>query len=308
MHVSKKDRQQYLAAVYDYVGSVLPPALFPADAINVMPAEGGRRSYVYFVEGAGRERFVLRGDPDRRSLKRRIRGHEILLRLGFQVPRIMYQDLNASTFEKYELYFVAETFIRGQYFTEATAAGAAGARLGEILSRMHEFTSWRYGWPGELAWKPNIYFGMKLMKKAQKQLKLYRRRSEETSAIISDWLRKQPLRAWFPKPRLTTGGFISTNVLVSEGNVSLIDLARVRYAFAARDIAQVQFGLTRHNKPAKDAFMQSYRQHASSNLLKELQTSLPLFELLFLLRIALKERDMAQYERHDQALRQHCGY
>lgn len=303
----KHRRQLRLESIRGYIDKVLLPVLKYRGTITVKPALFGRNSYVYFLERSNLEPLVLRCEENKSCLMRRIRGHYLLLRHGFDVPGIVYQDLDPLVHRKFGFYFMVETFISGKHFlSEAHDTVAAGTHLGAVLARMHEFTSWRHGWPGEWCWPGSVFGGLSLRWKTRSKLEAYRKRNRMSSDTVGMFLNKQHFSAWFPRPRLTTGGYISSNLLVDKDRVSIIDLARVRYAFAPRDIAQVHVGLTRNDKQARFAFFKSYRQHASKTLLTEIDRTLPLFEVLFLLRLALNEPNVDLYEKRDQELLKYC--
>jgi len=302
------NRKMHQPVIEAYVNEVLLPVLNPAGAkVSIEPAAAGRQSHVYYLDGVGFDPLVLRGEPNRRDLKRRIRGHQILLQRGFDAPAIVHQDLATTIRKKYGFYFIAETRIRGCYFNAAEDTASAGARLGNILARMHQITSWGHGWPGEFRWPGSIIAGAKLRTQAREMLPVYRRRYGRSADDIARWLKRLPLRAWFSKPRLTTGGFISSNVMMEGEKVVIIDLARVRYANVARDLAQIRFSLTRHDATARSAFFESYRHSASPRLLAELATTRRLLEVLFLIRMAIKEKNRRQQKEREQEILSYCA-
>lgn len=300
-------RKQQLASIRVYIGKALLPILGYRGTLTVKPATAGRNSYVYFLEGSGLQPLVLRGEEDKVGLKRRIRGHEILLRYGFDVPEIVHHDLGNSIYQKFGFYFVVETFMSGTFFnSDANDMEISGARLGETLARMHEFRSWRYGWPGEFRWMGNIASGVRLYLKMRKQLKAYRKRNRRSSEVAAKCLRQNYFSTWFLRPRLTTGGYIPSNLLVDKDRVVIIDLAYVRYAFAARDIAQIHLALFENDPKKISAFSKAYRQHASKTLLREIDKTLPFFKTSFLLQMALKENDENRYMELDKELLRYC--
>ncbi|OPX34362.1 MAG: hypothetical protein B1H12_10240, partial [Desulfobacteraceae bacterium 4484_190.2] len=249
-------RQQALPIVQKYVINELLPALKQKGPVTIRPAEFGRSSHVYFIEGLQSTPLILRGETDKRAMRRRVTGHELLLQHGFNVPEIVYQDWRSSVKRDYGFFFIVETYIAGQFFNDVPDSETAATRLGQMLARMHQLTCWQYGWPGEFRWPGSIVAWIKFRNKIHNQLSSYSKRNKKTSTIISKWLNEQPLGAWFPKPRLTTGGFISSNLIVDKKfEVFIIDLARVRYAFAARDIAQIKFVLTKYDQKARTAFL-----------------------------------------------------
>ena len=90
-----------------------------------------------------------------------------------------------------------------------------------------------------------------------------------------------------------------------DDRVVIIDLARVRYGNAARDLAQIRFALTSHDEKASAAFFEGYRQSASKALRAEYEITQRLFECLFLIRMAIKEKDA---ERHRECVRELLKY
>jgi serine/threonine-protein kinase RIO1 len=137
-------------------------------------------------------------------------------------------------------------------------------------------------------------------------LDAYRRRYGHSADDIVRWIKALPHRAWFSKARLTPGGFISSNVMMEGEKVVIIDLARVRYVNAARDLAQIRFSLLRHDAEARSAFFESYRRSASGELLAELAMTQQLLEVLFLIRMAVKERDRVQQKEREQEILAYC--
>jgi len=303
----QNSRQKHQPLIQAYVRDVLLPELNPGAEVSVGPAASGRQSHVYFLEGSGFDPLVLRGEQNRTNLKRRIRGHQLLLQMGFKVPAIVHQDLRSSICQKYGFYFIAETRILGCYFNAAEDTVSAGARLGSLLARMHQITSWGHGWPGEFRWPGSIIAGIKLRKRTMEILTAYRRRYGRSTGDVVRWLKSQPLRAWFSKPRLTTGGFISSNVMMEGKKVVIIDLARVRYANAARDLAQIRFSLISHDAKARTAFFESYRRSASQTLLAELATTQRLLEVLFLVRKAVKEKNSRRQKGRERDILSYCA-
>jgi Ser/Thr protein kinase RdoA (MazF antagonist) len=295
-------RQRHLQDIGDYVDQVLLPGLNYRGEVSIKPAAHGRQSHVYFLEGHEFNPLVLRGEQHRKKLRRRIRGHQLLLQRGFDVPVVVHQDLRHAVRRQYGFYFIAETRIRGCHLNAAKDACSAGLRLGAVLANMHQLTSFGHGWPGGLRWPGSIRAGVKVYRQAMTLLAAYRKGDGRGADDIARWLRQQPIRAWFPKPRLTTGGFIPSNVLVAGDRVVLIDLARVRYGNAARDLAQIRFALMRHDEKARAAFFEGYRQSASQSLLDEHDTTQRLFDVIFLIRMALKQRDPEKYQECVQEL------
>ena len=302
----QNSRQKHQPLIQAYVRDVLLPRLNPGAEVSVEPAASGRQSHIYFLKGAGLDPLVLRGEQVRIDLKRRIRGHKFLRQKGFDVPAIVHQDLRTTIRQKYGFYFIAETRICGCYFNAADDTASAGVRLGGLLARMHQITSWGHGWPGEFRWPGSIIEGIKLRQRAREFLTIYRRRYGRSTDDIVRWLKRQPLRAWFSKPRLTTGGFISSNVMMEGEKVVIIDLARVRYANAARDLAQIRFSLTRHDAKARAAFFESYGRSASQTLLAELAISQRLLEVLFLVRMAVKEKNSGKQKEREREILSYC--
>ena len=299
-------RKKQLPVINDYVHHVLLPGLKYNGKLAVEPADHGRQSHIYFLVGEEFDSVVLRGEENRTQLRRRIRGHKLLCRLGFDVPDIVYQDLRAAVRKKYGFYFIAESRILGCYFNAAKDTRSAGDRLGTMLAQMHQVKSWGHGWPGEFRWPGRIIAGIKLYRQVRELLAVYRRRMGQSVDDIALWLRQQPIRAWLPKPRLTTGGFISSNVMVAGDKVVLIDLARVRYGNAARDLAQVRYSLTRYDERARAAFFNGYHQSASKALRDEIEVTQPLLECIFLIRMAVKENNAEKYKESVQDLLKYC--
>jgi len=297
------ERLRHLESIRGYIDKVLFPAIRYNGPYTVKPATAGVNSYVYFLEAPSLDHLVLRGETNKSSLLRRIRGHEIMLRHGFDVPEIVYQDLSPIVRQKFGFYFLVESKMPGVFFNdEANDPDITGARLGEVLARMHEFTSWRYGRPGEWRWWGNIVTVLQLGWEMRSLLKDYKKSNDISSKVIAKWLRKNFFCTRFLRPRLTTGGYIPSNVLVDKDRVVIIDLAKVRYAFAARDIAQVHYSLFRNDPKAISAFSRAYRQHASKTLLKEIDKTLPMLKILFILQKALREKNMIKRAELDQEL------
>ena len=282
-------RRRHLPMIQSYSEDVLLPALGYSGDVAIEPAFHGNTSHLYFIEGKGFQPLVLRGEESRTGIKRRIRGHQLLQQLGFEVPQILHQNLDPSVKKKFGFYFVAETRILGGYFKEAADSADAGYRLGVLLARMHEITSWGHGWPGEWRWPGNIVAGLKLRMQVGQLLRVYRQKNGYSPDTIAHFLKQQPSRTWFPQPRLTTGGFISSNVLIQGGKIIIIDLARVRYGFAPRDLAQIRFVFTRYDETARRGFFEGYYQSVTPELKAEIDMVLPLFQVIFLLRRAVKE-------------------
>jgi len=288
---SGMNREKYLHVAKSYTRELLLPALGSAGPVELVPAEHGHRSYVYFIQGPAVEPMVLRLERDPSSLKRRLRGHEILIRHGFNVPRVLCFHAGKEVFEKYGFFFFVESFMPGEHFMPGPDSGRFGRALGKALARMHAISSPHFGWPGEWRFPGRLMGGARLIATAMKQLETLRRTDPGKARRIRNWLRRQPVSAWFPRPRLTTGGFISSNLLFSQGDVTFIDLARVRYGFAPRDIAQVRLVLTAGDGQARKHFMKAYKEMAPSELRSEIDRVLPLYEVLFILRLAVKGRD-----------------
>ena len=296
----QRSRQRHLPVIQSYAEKVLLPALGYGGDFTIETPFHGSTSHVYFLEGEGLTPLVLRGEKSLSGIKRRIRGHRILLQHGFDVPRILHQNLQLSIKKKFGFYFVAETRIPGNFFKDAADSAIAGNRLGEILAKMHAVTSWGHGWPGEWRLPGSFFAGMRLRLQVYNLLRVYRQKNGPTPDVVAQFLKQQPSRNWFPQPRLSTGGFISSNVMIQGEQVVIIDLARVRFAFAARDLAQIRFVFTRYDETARTGFFEGYRQQASQSLRGEIEQTLPLFNVIFLLRLAVKETTA---ERCEELLR-----
>lgn len=284
----KQRRRKFLNVALEYSKCELRLVLGSEKKIDIKPAVFGRRSFVYFLEGLYREPLVLRLEFSKRTLKRRLKGHEILKGIGITVPRVVFFDLRSSTFKKYGAYFFVETFMAGNHFRYGLNSSHFGARLGRAVALMHMVSSRSYGWPGELRFPGRLLGGLKLIVKTREQLKLLREKDSLLANQISEWIRCQPSKLWFPKPRLTTGGFIASNLLVNEKDIVLLDLARVRYGFAARDLAQISFFLKDKDPIAMKMFLKSYKQGLTRDIWSEIKNYVSFFEVLFLLRLAIK--------------------
>jgi hypothetical protein len=303
----RHNRQQHLTLIQDYTHHVLLPALNFRGDVSVTPADAGIRSLVYFLEGPEFERRIIRAEEMKHRFKRRIRGHKRLRQHGFHVPQIMYQDMDPAIKKKYGFFFLVESCLAGVHFNRAEDPVAAASSLGSTLARMHDITSWRYGWPGELRWQGRILAGLQLRNQAQAYLRIYRQRNRKFPEKIEGWFKGQSVNAWFPRPRLTTAGLTYTNLLVDGDRVAILDLARVRYAAAGRDLAQIRFGLAGNNENVAAAFFKAYRRQASETHLAELEKCLPLFEALYLLRRAADVKDKGRSEESEQELLRHCS-
>jgi Ser/Thr protein kinase RdoA (MazF antagonist) len=302
----QKCRREHLPVVDSYVKNELLPLLGRGEKFTIIPAELGRSSHVYFID-LGSERLVLRGERNRRGIKRRINGHRLLANHDFKVPEIVFQDLRESICIKYGFFFVVETFIDGAVFNKAPDLLTASSELGNILGRMHQITSRHFGWPGEVRWPGNIVAGIKLRKSILENVENYREINCSAANDVFRWLQQQPISRWFLVPRLTTGGFVPSNLIVGKDNrVFLIDLARVRFAFAARDLAQIKYVLLRDNSRANTAFYDSYRKSIPDNLRIEIEDKLPFFEIAFLLRLVLKEGNNSRREKFERLLLDLC--
>jgi hypothetical protein len=299
-------RKQHLAIIQDYVRHVLQPAMDLKGDFSITPADAGIRSLVYFLEGSEFERCILRAEKMQHRFKRRIRGHKLLLRHGFNVPQVLYQDMDLAVRKKYGFFFLVEGCLAGVHFNRAQDPVAAASNLGSTLDRMHEITSWRFGWPGELRWQGRILAGLFLRKQAQEHLEIYRQRNRKFPQIIEGWFKKQSVNAWFPRPRLTTAGLTFSNLLVDGDRIVFLDLARVRYTAVGRDLAQIRFGLIGNDVNASMSFFESYRQQASEKLQMEVERCLPLFEALYLLRRAADVKNVGRNEVCEEKLLDLC--
>ena len=303
----RHQRRQHLTIIKDYLHQVLLPALDIRGEVTVTPADAGIRSLVYILEGPEFERRILRAEKMLHRFKRRIRGHKLLLRHAFYVPRVLYQDTDQDVRKKYGFFFMVESSLAGMHFNNVQDSASAASNLGSTLARMHKITSRRFGWPGELRWQGRLLAGLDLRKRARAHLKIYRQRNRRFTKLIEAWFNRQPIKAWFPRPRLTTAGLTSTNLLVDEDRIAILDLARVRYTAVGRDLAQIRFGLTASDADARASFFDSYRKHASKKLLTELGICLPLFEALYLLRRAADVKDVGRSKVCEERLLEHCG-
>jgi len=303
----RHSRQQSAAVIQDYIHHELLPALSFRGDVSLTPAYAGIRSLVYFLEGPEFGRRILRAEEMQHRFRRRIRGHKLLLQHGFNVPQIVYQDMSPAVKKKYGFFFLVETCLAGVHFNRAQDPVAAASNLGSTLARMHEITSWGHGWPGELRWQGRLLAGLRLRRQAQSHLSIYRQHNRKYPDKIESWFKKQSSYAWFPSPRLTTAGLTFTNLLVDGDRVAILDLARVRYAFAGRDLAQIRFGLTGNDENSAAAFFKAYRRQASEKQLAELDKCLPLFEALYLLRRAADVKNKGRNEVSEQTLLNHCG-
>ena len=302
----RHSRYQHLAIIQDYVRRVLQPSMELKGDFSITPADAGIRSLVYILKGPEFEQCILRAERVRHRIERRIRGHKLLLQHGFNVPKIVYQDLNIAVRNKYGFFFLVETLLKGIHFNKAQDQVAAATNLGSTLVRMHEITSWRYGWPGELHWQGRALAGLQLRKQAKNHLEMYRKRQRKYPEKIEDWLKRQPVGVWFPKLRLTTAGLTFTNLLVDADRIAILDLARVRFTPVGRDLAQVRFGLVGNDAKAAAAFFKSYYRQASVKLRVEVKKCLPLFEALYLLRRAADVKNVGRNEVCEEKLLDLC--
>jgi hypothetical protein len=282
----RDNRLDHLPRIQDYVIHRLLPRLGYKGSVVIKPAEAGIRSLVYFVEGPKLEPIILRAEGIKRRFKRRVKGHQLLLQLGFKVPRIVFQDLNRTVRQRYGFHFLVETRLPGVHFGTGQDTVSECFQLGKTLARMHDVTSWGHGWPGELRWPGNLGAALQLRRQTREVLKAYRAHQGSSPKRIETWLSRQSWRSWSSMPRLTTAGLKSSNLLVCGDRIAIIDLARVRFTRAARDLAQVSLSLTQNNDKSRESFFEAYQRYASQKLWSEVKTTLALHEVLYLLRRA----------------------
>ncbi len=133
-----------------------------------MPAVApGGGSLVYILEGPEFGRRILRAEKRLHRFRRRIRGHKLLLRHDFNVPRILYQDTDQGVRKKYGFFFVVESSLAGVHFNNVQETVSAASNLGSTLACMHKITSRRFGWPGELRWQGRLLAGLVLRNRAR---------------------------------------------------------------------------------------------------------------------------------------------
>ena len=234
---------------------------------------------------------MLRLEFSKKTLMRRLKGHEILSKIGITVPAVIWHDLRTRIFKKYGAYFFVESFMPGRHFKGGSGSRHFGACLGRATARMHRVSSWSYGWPGELRLPGRLFGGLKLRIKVQNQLKILSKKDRQLAVLISEWLKEQPIALWFPRPRLTTGGFISSNLLLNEKDVVILDLARVRYGFAPRDLVQIKL-LLKDDPIARKMLFKSYKETLGIEVWNELKRYIPFFEAIFGIRLAAKGKDV----------------
>ncbi len=286
------ERERYIPIAKQYVSQVLAPKLGCNRYPKIIPALFGRRNYVYFLEFPEMDPMVLRFERDPGMLVRRMRGHEILADLGLNVPAVLYCDISGSTFKKFGFYFFLESFVVGDHYIWKDSVDIFSSSLAKSMVKMHKVISIYFGWPKELSFYLRFFAGLKLMIKAKKDLRKCKVKNRGAALFISDKLAKQSLKSWFPRPRLTIGSILPSNILFDGKELFFIDLARVRYGIASRDIAQIKIGFFEKNRDAVSSFLLAYKKALDLALLKEIESTLVLSEILFVLRLICRNKDV----------------
>lgn len=278
-----EERAHHLETFQEWVEEVLLPDLGSSGPASVQPAERGRRSLVYMIEADGLPRMVLRGEPDRIRVRRRVRGHRALIRHGVSAPAILRFDLDAATFRRLGFFPVIEEHLKGRHFDKVWNAETAAAALGEALACAHRVTALAPGWPGELRhfWK-NRY---RLKAKAAGWIEQHCKQQELPGEAFENWLESFPESDFRHRPRLTVGNITPSNMLVRQRRIGFFDLNGVRFGSAPMEMARARSFLA---KETLGAFEETYRNGATADLVDEVERSRELCDGLTHLRQSVR--------------------
>ena len=290
-----------LARIRCYVEENVLPRFDAAAPFTLNVPLFGSKSLVYYLDIPNVCSVVLRAEPSRRKLARRMTNHDLLFRLRLPVPEVMYRDLRFRTRLRWGYYFMAEQRLEGMLFREYPDPKGKAARLGETFARLHRHTAEGKGNLGSLRKYRRSKFIL-LRKRARQWLARYRAADCPNAERIRVWLDRWPEDAWIPTPRLCKGDIARTNILIHGDEVRLLDLSGVKLSSALMEMVQIRHKTLRDRDDAWEAFLEGYLKAADPDQRWEIDHFLILLEGLQRIRLAGESYNPDKRAYHCQRL------
>jgi aminoglycoside phosphotransferase (APT) family kinase protein len=277
-----------------YVDERLLPLLKSEGPVTLRPVTRGLGSLLFYLDAPSSPPLVLRGASRRRGLRRRVRGHRLLLDHGVTVPEIVHVDLDPRTRLRWGWYFALETRLPGvpidEYESSGERGSAAAAAAGGPFARIHSVSGPRRGPPGTIRTPRSSLPGW-LRGKTRSWLRRYARRGGPDVGRLADFIVHAGDDWRRQTPRLCMGDIAPNNVLFDGERIGLVDLAGVTYHSAPLELVRIRYKLLEGRESLWTAFYPEYLKAASASLRNEVETSLPTLEVLYYAREYGRTRD-----------------
>ncbi|MCK4793683.1 MAG: phosphotransferase [Desulfobacteraceae bacterium] len=290
-------RTDALTVVRSYIEKKVLPDFGATGSFNLDAPAFGKKSLVYYFNLPKFPPMVLRADPLRHKMARRIVGHEILFRLGLPAPEVMYRDLRFRTRIHWGHYFMAERRLEGVPFWEHSNPKRMITRLGEIFASLHGYTAKDTGYRGSIRLHRRSN-PIQFRKKAKEWLARYRAADCPDAEQVRAWLDHWPKDAWKMTPRLCMGDIAPSNILIHGEKIHLVDLSSVKFSSALLETVRIRNKVLHDQEELWELFFKGYMGAAEPDLRQEVEQYLTLMEGLLRIRLAGKTLKPAQRAYH----------
>lgn len=294
-------RTDALTIVRSYIEKKVLPDFGTTGSFNLDAPSFGKKSLVYYFNLPKFPPMVLRADPLRHKMARRIVGHEILFRLGLPAPEVMYRDLRFRTRIRWGHYFMAERRLEGVPFWEHSNSKRMITRLGEIFASLHSYTAKDTGYRGRIRLHRRSN-PIQFRKKAKEWLARYQAKDCPDADQVRAWLDHWPKDAWMITPRLCMGDIAPSNILICGEEIYLVDLSSVKFSSAPFEIVRIRNKVLRDREELWEPFFKGYIKAAEPDLILEIEHYLSLLEGLMYIREAGKTSKSEILGHHCQQL------
>lgn len=294
-------RTEALATIQGYVEEKVLPSFGATGSFNLDAPSFGKKSLVYYFNLPKFPPMVLRADPLRHKMARRIVGHEILFRLGLPAPEVMYRDLRFRTRIRWGHYFMAELRLEGVPFWEYSNPKRMITRLGEVFASLHGYTAKDTGYRGSIRLHRRSN-PIQFRKKVKEWLTRYLAADCPDAEQVRAWLDHWPKDAWMMTPRLCMGDIAPSNILIYGEEIYLVDLSSVKFSSALFEIVRIRNKVLRDREELWEPFFKGYIKVAKPDLRLEIDRYLSLLEGLMHIREAGKTSKPERQEHHCRRL------
>jgi len=294
-------RTDALTVVRSYIEKKVLPDFGATGSFNLDAPPFGKKSLVYYFNLPKFPPMVLRADPLRHKMARRIVGHEILFRLGLPAPEVIYRDLGFRTRIRWGHYFMAERRLEGVPFWEHSNPKRMITRLGEIFARIHGYTAKDTGYRGSIRLHRRSN-PIQFRKKAKEWLTRYQGADCPNAEQVRAWLDLWPKEAWMMTPRLCMGDIAPSNILIHDDKIHLVDLSSVKFSSAIFEIVRIRNKVLHGRKELWEPFFKGYIKSAKPDLIIEIDRYLSRIEGLMHIREAGKTSKPERREHHCRRL------
>jgi len=284
---------EFMAAVKRFVRTEAPAilGLEPRTQLQLEMPLNGTRSFILVLKH-GDSRWLLRAYPP--DLRDRASTHVAALQLlhghGVHVPQIIFSNLSDT---RRPNVFLLEEFVAGDMRNFVELSPDDVRKIASELARLHSMKAQHWGRLGN---ERTDVFYPPWIDRIERDLESLQKRGH----ITADEARRQ--LAWFGSGQPILAGqqefslthndlHPSNGVFTADGNYYLLDVGRLLWGPAAREVVRAYHHLLGSDPQLIDQFNNTYFSAVSAEDARQIRRALPLYEAFYRLTMAVKIAD-----------------